>query len=168
MRGFTLVELLLTAALLLGLTVFAVSTLYRSTPAMQVRAAVGQVAGDLRLAQNLAVTERTRYRLVFTVGASSYSLQKRDPASGSWVAPSGVQAPAPLPDGVTVTSLTSITDGTLTFDSLGAPYEGAAGTAPLVGGGSGGVDHIVLGSAGGGATGEVTVAPGAGRVDASW
>ncbi len=168
MRGFTLIELLLSMAVLAGLALIAISTLFQSSPATAVRAGAQQLASDIRLAQNLAATERTRYRVVFTPGSSVYLLQRRDPASGAWGAPSGVQAPGPLPEGVTVSSINALTDDTLVFDSLGAPWEGSTGGLPLTGSGAGGVDHVVLRSSKGSATGEVTVAPGAGRVDALW
>jgi prepilin-type N-terminal cleavage/methylation domain-containing protein len=168
MKGFTLVELLLSLAVLAGLTALAISTLFSSSPATAVRSGAEQLAADIRMAQNLAVTERARYRVVLAPGSSSYLLQRRDPVSGTWGAPPGVQTPDPLPDGVTVFSINTLTDDTVVFDSLGAPYEGAAGAVPLSGSGAGGMDRVVLRSARGTATAEVTIAPGAGRVDALW
>ncbi len=168
MKGFTLIELLATIGLLLVLGLIVYSTFYASSPATVLRAAVEQVAGDVRLAQDLAISERARYRITFSAGSSSYTLEKRDPSTGTWGGATGTQTPSPLPDEVVVQSVVDLTDSILVFNSLGAPYEGTGAGVPLAGSGTGGLDHIVLRNSKSGRTGEVTVSPGTGRVDRTW
>lgn len=168
MKGFTLVELLATIGLLLVLSLVVYSTFFAKSPATVLRAAVEQVTSDVRLAQDLAITERARYRLTFTAGSSSYTLQKRDPSTGTWGGATGTQSPSPLPDEVVVQSVTDLTDGILGFNSLGAPYEGTGAGVPLTGSGTGGLDHIVLRNSKSGKTGQVSVSPGTGRASRTW
>ncbi|MFV2081676.1 MAG: prepilin-type N-terminal cleavage/methylation domain-containing protein [bacterium] len=165
MKGFTLIELLATIGLVLVLALIVYSTFYATSPSIVLRAAVEQVAGDVRLAQDLAISERARYRITFSAGSSSYILGKRDPSTGTWGAATGTQTPSPLPDDVLVQSVADLTDGILIFNSLGAPYEGTGAGVPLSGSGVGGLDHIVLRNSKSGRTGDVTVSPGTGRVD---
>lgn len=165
MRGFTLIELLVSIGLLLTLSLVVYSTFYASSPRTILRGAVEQVAGDVRLARDLAVSERARYRVVFSAGSATYTLQKRDPVSGTWTNSAGTQQASPLPDGFLIQSAGDLDGGYIIFDSIGAPYEGAGAGTALVGSGSGGVDHIVIVSDDSGRTADVTVAPGSGRVD---
>ncbi len=165
LKGFTLIELLATIGLVLVLALIVYSTFYATSPSIVLRAAVEQVAGDVRLAQDLAISERARYRITFSAGSSSYILGKRDPSTGTWGAATGTQTPSPLPDDVLVQSVADLTDGILIFNSLGAPYEGTGAGVPLSGSGVGGLDHIVLRNSKSGRTGDVTVSPGTGRVD---
>ena len=165
MKGFTLVEVLVTLGLLLAMALIAVFTFFSSSPVTQLRAAVEQVAGDVRMAQDLAVSERTRYSILFTAGSPSYTLQKWDTATSAWIAVSGTEAPPSLPSSTVVQSVADITAGILSFDSMGAPYEGAGTGTPLVGTGAGGLDHIIISSGKAGRTGEVTITPGTGMVE---
>jgi len=168
LKGFTLVEVLVTIGLLLTIALVVVFTLYSSSPNTQLRAAVEQVAGDVRLAQDLAISERARYSILFTAGSAAYALRKWDVGTSAWIAASGTQTPASLPDSTTVQSVVDLTAGTLIFDSMGAPYEGTGTGSPLVGSGAGGLDHIVISSGKIGRTGEVTITPGPGTVEVSW
>lgn len=68
--GFTYVEALMTAAVILimvGISIPMVTPRYRT---YQLRGAAWQVAGDLRLARQRAVTTRNSYRFVFTDSAA--------------------------------------------------------------------------------------------------
>ena len=167
MRGFTLVELLVTIGLLLTMTLIIYTTYFASSPMTILRGAVEQVAGDVRLARDLAVSEGARYRVAFTAGSSTYTLQKRDPVSGTWNSATGTHLPSPLPDGVRIQTAGDLDGGYVIFDSIGAPYEGAGAGTALVGSGGSGLDHIVIESVDSGRTVDVTVAPASGRVDVS-
>lgn len=68
--GFTYAEALMTAAVILlmvGISIPMVTPRYRT---YQLRGAAWQVAGDLRLARQRAVTTRNSYRFVFTDSAA--------------------------------------------------------------------------------------------------
>jgi Tfp pilus assembly protein FimT len=76
----SLLELLVTVAILATLVAVSVPFLLPHYSRYQLRSAAWQVAGDLRLARQRAVSARTRYRFAFTdsgasAGASSYVLQ---------------------------------------------------------------------------------------------
>ncbi len=90
--GVTLLDLLLTGAVLAvvaGISVPLLAPRYRE---YQLRSAAWQVAGDLRLARQRAATTRARYRFVFAdsaaaAAANSYIVQYAVPQGGGevWV-----------------------------------------------------------------------------------
>lgn len=168
MKGFTLIELLVTVGLLLGLGLVVYSSFFATSPATVLRAAVEQVAGDIRAAQDLAISQRARHRIVFSAGSSAYTLEKRDPVAGTWGPVPGYLDLTALPDEVIVQSVADLSGGILLFDSLGAPYESTGSGVPLSGSGVGGLDHIILKNTKSQRTGEVTVSPGTGRVVRNW
>ena len=168
MKGFTLVEVLVVLGLLLAVVLIAVFTFFSSSPNTVLRAAVEQVASDVRLAQDLAMSERVRYSILFTAGSATYHLRKWDSGTSAWVAATGTETPSSLPNSTAVQSVADITAGTIIFDSLGSPYEGAGTGAPLVGSGAGGLDHIVISSGKVGRTGDVAITPGTGMVEVAW
>ena len=165
MRGFTLVELLVAIGLLLTMALVVNTTFFATSPRTILRGATEQVAGDVRLARDLSVSEHARYRILFTGGSGAYSLQKRDPLSGAWADAVGTQQARPLPEGTRIQSVDDLDGGIIIFDSLGAPHEGSGTGSVLVGSGAGGVDHITLVSDDSGRTADVTIAPGSGRID---
>lgn len=165
LRGFTLIEILVTLGLILALSLFVYTSFYATSSRTILTGAAEQIAGDVRLARDLAVSERARYRLSFSPGSAIYSLEKLDPVSGLWGSATGTDLPGPLPAGTRVQSVADINGGYLIYSSMGAPFEGTGTGTTLVGSGTGGVDHIVVVSDGSGRTLDVTVAPGSGRVD---
>ncbi|MBE0618613.1 MAG: prepilin-type N-terminal cleavage/methylation domain-containing protein, partial [Proteobacteria bacterium] len=66
-RGFTLVELMITVALIGALAGLGVPYLLASLPNIRVNAAVRQIVGDFRLAKTLAVERGVDCFLVFDV-----------------------------------------------------------------------------------------------------
>ena len=165
LKGFTLVELLVTIGLLLTMTLIVFVTLFASSPMLSLRGAAEQVVGDVRLARDLSVSEHSRYRVLFTAGSNIYSLQKLDPLSGVWADAEGTQQARPLPEGIRVQSVDDLDGGVIIFDSLGAPYEGSGSGTSLVGSGTDSMDYVVLEITDSGKTADVIIAPGSGRVD---
>jgi len=72
-RGFTLVEALVAAFLLVLLAGLAMPSFIRFTQNLKFEGAARAIASDLRLTQSLAVSRSQRYRLVFSGSALSAS-----------------------------------------------------------------------------------------------
>lgn len=107
--GFTAVELVTVAALVLIMAAIAVPTIGPLVLRSRLRGAAWQVAGDLRLARQRAVTMKQRFQFCLSgcavpVTAGSYSLEREQGAlgSGNWVNENGVATR--LPPEVTVTA----------------------------------------------------------------
>ena len=127
-HAFTVVDLLIAVGLLAVMSAFSLPTLTGVIEGYRLRSAAWQLAGDLRLARQKAVSTNRRHRVCFnncgaTVSAGGYLIQ-RDTGSG-W----DIEAAVPPPrDKVQVTS-----NATITFAETG---EAAGGTVTLAGGAS--------------------------------
>ena len=118
-RGVTIVELITIGAVLVILAAFAIPGFSPVLLHYRVRGAAWQVAGDLRLARQRAVTLKQRFRVCATscgvaVPAGSYSVERDQgtPSSPLWVSDTGVATR--LPRDVTVS-----TTGTPVFSANG-------------------------------------------------
>ncbi|HSB70593.1 MAG TPA: GspH/FimT family pseudopilin [Candidatus Methylomirabilis sp.] len=103
-RGMTVVELLTLMVVVVMLAAFAIPGMSPVILRQRLRGAAWQVAGDLRLARQRAVTERRPFRVclsscAISVPAGGYSIERKE---GSWISDTG--APVRLPQDVTVTS----------------------------------------------------------------
>jgi len=126
-HAFTLAELLIAVGLVAVISAFSLPTLTGTIVGYRVRSAAWQIAGDLRLARQKAVSTNRRHRVCFnncgaTVSAGGYLIQ-RDTGSG-W----DIEAAVPPRDKVQVTS-----NATITFAETG---EAAGGTVTLASGAS--------------------------------
>ena len=124
--GFTLPELLITVGLVGIVSAASLPTLAGTVQGYRVRTAAWQVAGDLRLARQKAVSSNHRHRVCFsncggTVPADGYLIQREE--GSRWEIDAAVQ---PAPKGVHVTS-----NATITFAETG---EAAGGTVTLANG----------------------------------
>jgi Tfp pilus assembly protein FimT len=118
-RGVTIVELIAIGAVMAILAAFAIPGFSPVLLHYRVRGAAWQVAGDLRLARQRAVTLKQRFRVCATncevaVSAGSYSVERDQgtPSSPLWVSDTGVATR--LPRDVTVS-----TTGTPVFSANG-------------------------------------------------
>jgi len=118
-RGVTIVELITIGAVMAILAAFAIPGFSPVLLHYRVRGAAWQVAGDLRLARQRAVTLKQRFRVCATncevaVSAGSYSIERDQgtPSSPLWVSDTGVATR--LPRDVTVS-----TTGTPVFSANG-------------------------------------------------
>lgn len=132
-RGMTAVELLTLMVLLVILAAFAIPSMSPVVLRQRVSGAAWQLAGDLRLARQRAVTIRKRFRVCLTscavgVSAGSYSIERDDgtPSTPNWVSETGV--PVRLPQDVTVT-----TTGTATFSTNGMASGGTFTVSNIIG-----------------------------------
>lgn len=73
-QGFTLPEVLIVIAILSILVAIAVPVWFGVIESRQVDSAENQFASDLRLAHNKATNQLQEWRVVYTVGGSSYKL----------------------------------------------------------------------------------------------
>jgi Tfp pilus assembly protein FimT len=108
-HGVTAVELVTVVALLLIMAAIAVPSIGPLVLRTRLRGAAWQVAGDLRLVRQRAVTVKKRFQFCVTgcavpVPPGSYSLEREDGAlgSGNWVNENGVATR--LPPEVAVTA----------------------------------------------------------------
>ena len=124
--AFTLPELLIAAGIIGILSTAALPTFAGTIQRYRLRTTAWQVAGDLRLSRQRAVSTNRRYRVCFNncgepVPTDGYLIQREEGAS--WELEATVQPPT---RGVQVTS-----NATMTFARTG---EAAAGTVTLVSG----------------------------------
>ncbi len=113
-RGVTFIELII---LTLAMVILASIAIPRMGPVVQgfrLRGAAWQVAGDLRLARQRAVTSQQRFRIcvkscVLTVNTGQYSLERDigTPASPKWTSETG--ATTRLPPDVTISASATAT-----------------------------------------------------------
>ncbi len=126
-NGFTMIELVLTMGIIGILSAYAASRLNFAGHDASGYAEV--IKSSIRLAQKLAIAKRTTHAITFSV----------NPFGGCAI--NGVQVTGeqcdPLPNGVTVTGL-----GTITFDGLGSP-DAAATITVSSGSGSDDVTRVI-------------------------
>jgi Tfp pilus assembly protein FimT len=149
-RGATVVELLTVLVLLVILAAIAIPNISPVVLRYRLRGAAWQLAGDLRLARQRAVTLQKRFRVCVTscaidVPVSSYSLERDDgtPSTPQWVSDTG--APVRVPPDVSVGA-----SATATFATTGAASGATFTLTNLIG-----TYQVVIGS-----TGRVTVCQG--------
>jgi len=115
-RGATAVELLTLIVLLIVLVAFAIPGINPVVLRSRLRGAAWQVAGELRLARQRAVTVKKRFQLctdgcAVPVPPGSYSLEREDGAigSGNWVNENGVATRLPLDVAITANATPKFT-----------------------------------------------------------
>lgn len=108
-RGVTAVELVILLGVLAILAAFAIPSMSPVVQRFRLRGAAWQVAGDLRLARQRAVTIRKRFRVcvtncAITLPANAYSVERDDGTVSSprWISETG--AAARLPEGVSLSA----------------------------------------------------------------
>ena len=134
-RGVTLLDLVTLVALLVVLAALAIPTISPIVLRYRVRGAAWQVAGDLRLARQRAVTLKKRFKVCVTdcsvpVPPGSYSVEREDvPGSGTYVSENGIATR--LPPQVTIRATAAPTfkitgtagGGTITVSNLLGSYQ---------------------------------------------
>ena len=127
-RGVTALELIMLVALMVILAAIAIPGMSPVVLNGRLRGGAWQLAGDLRLARQMAVTTQKRHRIclsscTLTVGSGWYSLEREEGTAPStfWVSAAGGAATR-LPTDVTVSVNT--TGDKLTFDEKGMASPG--------------------------------------------
>jgi type II secretory pathway pseudopilin PulG len=123
-RGFTYYELLIVTVIFLIMLMIGIPRVGGVVSQFRLRSAAWQLAGDLRLARQRAVTLRTRVRVclsscALTVPAGRYSVEidRGTPSSPSWKSETGFAVR--LPQDVDIS-----TTATVTFATTGASSAG--------------------------------------------
>jgi len=118
-RGVTFIELIILTVAMLILASIGIPRMGPVVQGFRLRGAAWQLAGDLRLARQRAVTSKQRFRIcvsscVITVKAGEYSLERDigSPGSPNWTSETGVATR--LPPDVTISA-----SATATFSSSG-------------------------------------------------
>ncbi len=118
-RGVTFIELIILTVAMVLLASLAIPRMGPVVQGFRLRGAAWQLAGDLRLARQRAVTSKQRFRIcisscVITVKAGEYSLERDigSPGSPNWISETGVATR--LPPDVTISA-----SATATFSSSG-------------------------------------------------
>jgi len=129
-RGISIIEILMVLLALGVMAGMAMPSLLRTSETYRLRGAAWNLAGDLRLARQTAVSTQVRHRFCLSgcdnpVPAGGYLLERE--AAPSWE----VLARVNVSDGVTITS--NIPGDKLTFDTKGG-VSGAMGTMTLTNG----------------------------------
>lgn len=120
-RGVTAVELIIIISLMVILAAIAIPTMSPVVLSSRLRGAAWQLAGDLRLARQKAVTFRMRHRVcvsncALSVGTGEYSVE-REQSANVWQNDTGGAATR-LPPTVALATTASL--GRVTFDAKGA------------------------------------------------
>ncbi len=129
-RGISIIEILMVALALAVLAGMGMPSLLRTLDVYRLRGAAWNLAGDLRLARQTAVSTQVRHRFCLSgcdnpVPAGGYLLERE--AAPSWEVLARISAP----NGVGIT--TTAPGGKLTFDTKGG-VSGAMGTMTLTNG----------------------------------
>jgi prepilin-type N-terminal cleavage/methylation domain-containing protein len=118
-RAFTLVELLVTMAVLVLLGSFVIPTYQTILSELQLSSAVEQVAEQTRLAQQRTVTEQQVYGVTYTVGANTVPLYSMNGATKTAV------STISLPAYVSISTVSFSGNADIRFAPSGAPnYSG--------------------------------------------
>ncbi len=149
-RGFTYVELLIVTVIFLIVLMIGIPRVGSVVSHFRLRSAAWQLAGDLRLGRQRAVTLRTRMRVclsscALTVPAGRYSVEidRGALSSPNWKSETGVAVGLPKDVGISTTA-------TVTFGSTGAASMGCYTLTNAVGS-----YHVVVNL-----TGQVRIDPG--------
>jgi prepilin-type N-terminal cleavage/methylation domain-containing protein len=135
-QGFTFYELLMVILVILILAAIAIPRAGSVVQQLRLRGAAWQLAGDLRLARQRAVTLRTRLRVcisgcAITVPSRAYSVEidRGTPATPNWVSENGttIALPPDVDIGTTATVTFAMTGmasgGTFTLSNTQGTYQ---------------------------------------------
>jgi len=139
--GFTLVELIVTVAILVMMLAVAMPLFFQIIAQRRLTAAVERVAGDLRYVQSLAVTQGIVHRLHSgadgAVGRPGQYRLERDNGVGGWIEIAAWYNPSTDYEGSNLQSIkdnagTTIASYDVRFNSQGAVANAGVGSFPIV------------------------------------
>jgi prepilin-type N-terminal cleavage/methylation domain-containing protein len=128
--GFTLIELLI-VIVILAISAAIVVPMASSAASMQLRSAVNMVAADLEYAKSMAIGTGQRHSVVFDAANETYQITDADgnpiahPVKKGFLYVMNFRSEGRL-DQVDIVSADFDGTGTVSFDYLGSPYNGAS------------------------------------------
>ena len=117
-KGFTLMELIVVCGIIALMSAISIPYLRKYQPSLKLSAESKELAGNLRLAQQLTITEQVPYQILFNFSGNSYSLLRL-------IAPSTTETISTinLDPEVAFQSITGLTGNLVQFNSYGAVSE---------------------------------------------
>jgi Tfp pilus assembly protein FimT len=135
-RGVTFIELIILTVAMVILASLAIPRMGPVVQGFRLRGAAWQLAGDLRLARQRAVTSKDRFRVcvsscAITVKTGEYSLERDigSPGSPNWISETGVATRLPPDVTISATATASFSSSgmasgsTYTISNLAGEYE---------------------------------------------
>jgi len=135
-RGVTFAELIIVTVVLLILVVIAIPRVSPIVQYFRLKGAAWQLAGDLRLARQRAVTTQKRFRVciqscAIAVPAGSYSVERDDgtPSVPQWISETGTTVKLPPDVAITATATAyfrpsgTVIGSTFTLSNLMGQYQ---------------------------------------------
>lgn len=83
-KSYTIIELIM-VIVIVGILAALTIPRFQSFYYIKLNGAMKKVIADIRYAQQLAISEHTNTKLVFNIGADTYTAQKYNPNTGTWV-----------------------------------------------------------------------------------
>lgn len=124
-KGVTLLELTVICGIIALLSTISIPFLRQYQPSLKLNAEAKELAGNLRLAQQLTITEQVPHQILFDFSGNTYSLLRFiDPSTTETI------QTVSLDDEIAFQSITGLTGNLVQFNSYGAVSE--AGEAILV------------------------------------
>jgi len=118
-RGFSLMEILIAIAIVIILSGISWATIIRYQPSLALSATTRDLTSDLRLAQQLSVTEQINHGIFFDTLFNEYQLKKFE---GETI----ILFTKQLPTGITFCEITGLSENTATFNPYGSvAYSGS-------------------------------------------
>ncbi len=136
-RGYTVIEMVMVIVIVGILAALAIPR-FQTFYAVKLSGAMKKVVLDIRYTQQLAVSEHTNTKLVFNAAADTYTAQKLNPVTSTWV---NITDPFTRGNlnvnftndlqyrGIDIFS-TNLSSSTLRFNWQGIPQEGPDGSPP--------------------------------------
>jgi len=118
-RGFSLMEILIAIAIVIILSGISWATIIRYQPSLALSATTRDLTSDLRLAQQLSVTEQINHGIFFDTLFNEYQLKKFE---GETI----ILFTKQLPTGITFCDIAGLSEDTAIFNPYGSvAYSGA-------------------------------------------
>ena len=122
-NGFTLLNLILTLAIMGILATIALPTIRRYQPSLQLKAAGRNFIADIRYAQELTVSEQSAYYVAVNASSSTYYIAKQSE-------PESPIKTVDIKEGIFINESSGFTDNKIIFNSYGSVSQ--PGTITLI------------------------------------